>query len=451
MKAYPTYKESSIDWIGRIPSHWETKKGKYLFDILSGDAPAQMEITESGSYAYIKVDDLNTNDTTLYITEGKERFENVDNAYDEGVIVFPKRGAAIFTNKVKITKMQCLFDTNLMGLKVFPDVANKEFVAYCLLTRRLDDIADTSTVPQINNKHIYPLEFPFPKPNEQQAIADFLDRKTAQIDTLIEKKQRQIDLLQEQRTALINHAVTKGLNPKVKMKDSGVEWLGEIPSHWEVKRIKHLIQSKKNSIKTGPFGSQLTNADMAGTDVKVYNQRSVIDNDFVNGENYVSLEKFQQLKEFEIYAGDILITTRGTIGRCAIFPENAEKGILHPCLIRLQMNEELILKEYLIGFIQDSVLFKQSIFFESNATTIEVIYSGTMKQVPVPVPPVEEQQKIIKYLSELKNKVQLATEKLENEIMLLQEYRTALISEAVTGKIDVRTAETVHESPTGTM
>lgn len=228
------------------------------------------------------------------------------------------------------------------------------------------------------------------------------------------------------------------MNPDVPMKDSGVEWLGEIPSQWELKRVKHLVQRKKNAIKTGPFGSQLTNADMMGTDVKVYNQRSVIDNDFVNGENYVSLEKFQQLKEFEIFAGDILITTRGTIGRCAVFPANAEKGILHPCLIRLQLDERLILKEYLIWFIQDSVLFQQSIFFESNATTIDVIYSGTMKQVLVPVPLVEEQLEIVKYLSELKNKVHQAKERLENEIFFLQEYRTALISEAVTGKIDVR-------------
>ena len=433
MKAYPDYKDSGFDRLGKVPSHWGVYNLKRMTNFNYGNSLSK-EIRIDG-----KIPVYGSNGVVGYHDESITK---------SPCIIVGRKGSF---GKVNYSEIECFPIDTTYFIDETATKNNLRWLYYLLLSLRLDAFSKDSAVPGLSREDAYEKRAVLPSLSEQQAIADFLDRKTAQIDTLIEKKQRQIDLLHEQRTALINHAVTKGLNPKVKMKDSGVEWLGEIPSHWEVKRIKHLIQSKKNSIKTGPFGSQLTNADMAGTDVKVYNQRSVIDNDFVNGENYVSLEKFQQLKEFEIYAGDILITTRGTIGRCAIFPENAEKGILHPCLIRLQMNEELILKEYLIGFIQDSVLFKQSIFFESNATTIEVIYSGTMKQVPVPVPPVEEQQKIIKYLSELKNKVQLATEKLENEIMLLQEYRTALISEAVTGKIDVRTAETVHESPTGTM
>jgi type I restriction enzyme S subunit len=114
-------------------------------------------------------------------------------------------------------------------------------------------------------------------------------------------------------------------------KDSGIVWLGQFPEHWKLARIKHILKKRKNAIKTGPFGSQLKNSDMEGSDIKVYNQRNVIDNDFYNGDNYISYEKFDELKEFEIFPGDILITTRGTIGRCAVFPDNVGKGVLHPC------------------------------------------------------------------------------------------------------------------------
>ncbi len=441
MKAYPTYKESSIDWIGRIPSHWETKKGKYLFDILSGDAPAQMEITESGSYAYIKVDDLNTNDTTLYITEGKERFENVDNAYDEGVIVFPKRGAAIFTNKVKITKMQCLFDTNLMGLKVFPDVANKEFVAYCLLTRRLDDIADTSTVPQINNKHIYPLEFPFPKPNEQQAIADFLDRKTAQIDTLIEKKQRQIDLLQEQRTALINHAVTRGLNPDVRMKNSGVEWLGEIPSHWKVAKLSYLTER----IGDGLHG---TPEYVDTSDYYFINGNNLVKGEiqFFESTKCVSEDEF---KKYDVGLNDktILLSINGTIGNVAFY--RGEKVMLGKSAAFIVFQDDL-LKNYFFHYLQSTPI--QNYFgLESTGTTIYNLSLKTIRSTPLPLPPDDEKKAIADYLNKQQLEFDKATDVIIRQIDTLKEYRTALISEAVTGKIDVRTAETVHESPTGTM
>jgi type I restriction enzyme, S subunit len=123
-----------------------------------------------------------------------------------------------------------------------------------------------------------------------------------------------------------------------KYKDSGVEWLGEVPEGWRVGAIKYFVLAKNGSIKTGPFGSQLTSSDMQFGTIKVYNQRSVIDEDFDSGENFISEEKFVNLASFETFPGDLLITTRGTIGRTAILPEKAERGILHPCLLRLQPN-----------------------------------------------------------------------------------------------------------------
>jgi restriction endonuclease S subunit len=450
MKAYPYYRESDIEWTGRIPSHWRTGKLKY-FSRINPTKNLDSILKESNDLVVFlpmeKVNENGTYDASIR-RPIKELWSGFTYFAEQDVIVakitpcFENGKGALIQSMIGHIGFG---STEFHVIRALPDISFPGFLYYLSQSHLFKTTGEAFMFGAAGQKRVptsFVTNFPFncPPYSEQQAITDFLDRKTAQIDWLVEKKKRQIELLQEQRTALINQAVTKGLNPDVPMKDSGIEWLGEIPSHWALKRIKHLVKRKKYAIKTGPFGSQLTNSDMARTDVKVYNQRSVIDNDFISGENYVSLEKFLQLKEFEIFAGDVLITTRGTIGRCAIFPDDAEKGILHPCLIRLQLDEELMLKEYLISFIQDSVLFQESIFFESNATTIEVIYSSTLKQVIVPVPPVIEQSKIIDYLLEVNIKIEKTKGKLAKEIELLQEYRTALISAAVTGKIDVRSS-----------
>ena len=142
----------------------------------------------------------------------------------------------------------------------------------------------------------------YPPLEEQKRIIAYLDRETAKIDALVEKQEQLITLLREKRQAIISHAVTRGLNPNVKMKDSGIEWIGEVPAHWDVKKIKHILLKKKGSIKTGPFGSQLTIRDMEGTDIKVINQRNVIDRDFDFGDNFINHEKYIELRAFTIFS-----------------------------------------------------------------------------------------------------------------------------------------------------
>jgi len=278
-----------------------------------------------------------------------------------------------------------------------------------------------------------------PPLKEQTTIAAYLDRKTAQIDNLISKKQKLIELLKEERSAIINQAVTKGLNPDAPMKDSGIERLGEIPAHWEIKKIKYLLKNKKGALKTGPFGSQLKNSDLSSKGFKVYNQRSVLDKDFDSGDSFISNEKFLELRDFEVFPGDLLLTSRGTIGKCAIFPSKKIRGILHPCLIRIQFDHDLIINDYAELFIQNSRLFAESIAFNSNATTIAVIYGDTLRDVDLVFPPnIKEQNGIVMFIEKQTIKIDQTISKIEKQIELLKEFRTALISEVVTGKIDVR-------------
>ena len=222
----------------------------------------------------------------------------------------------------------------------------------------------------------------------------------------------------------------------LKYKPSGVEWLGDVPEHWDVRRLKDMLLSRKGAIKTGPFGSQLLSSEMYEGEIKVYNQRSVIDSDFESGENYISKEKYMELKEFETFPGDFLITTRGTIGRCSILPQNAEKGILHPCLMRLQTDKSKIIDRFLEIIIEESNVVFEQLKLKSNGTTIEVIYQDSLKNVITPLPPISEQQAIAAFLDSETGRIDALVAKKERLIELLREERSALISSAVTGGLD---------------
>lgn len=335
-----------------------------------------------------------------------------------------------------------VFECHLVRGRPNTDTVCPKYLSYILNSsycrQSLISLANQVTMTTIDQEKFKSLKISYPDLHEQQTIAAFLDYKTAKIDALIAKKKALLDKLAEKRTALISHAVTKGLDPGAPMRDSGIDWLGEIPAHWETKRIKHLLKPKKAAIKTGPFGSQLQSSEMNDSEVKVYNQKNVISQDLKGGNNYISFEKYRDLIAFEVFPNDLLVTTRGTIGRCLIVPHDAEKGILHPCLMRLQINQKQILNSYLKVLIGESGFVFEHLKLMSNATTIEVIYSESLKEVWLPIPPVDEQYKILEHLNESIGELEAFTHKVEIVITRLQEYRSALITNAVTGKIDVR-------------
>ena len=296
----------------------------------------------------------------------------------------------------------------------------------------------------IYSKQLKEIKLSLPNIKEQQQIVSFLDDKTQKIDSLIQQKEKKIELLKEKRTSLINHVVTKGLDSNVEMKDSGVEWVGEIPSHWEYIPTKYFTINDKG-VQTGPFGTQLNTKDYVESGVKVMNQKTLIDEDYDIGEEFISYEKYENLKVFEVLEGDIIMGTRGsfgtgkrtTFGKVSIVPSGLGDCVLHPCLIRIRLRENLMMKRYYYIYVNDSSCFLDDVKDTSNSTTIEVIYGVTLKDIKVPVPPINEQQQIVEYLNknieEIDTLIQLEQKKIET----LKEYRQSLISEVVTGKIKV--------------
>jgi type I restriction enzyme S subunit len=243
IKRYAAYKDSGVEWLGYVPAHWNLKRFKDFVDILSGYSPEEVKPDLHGNTAYYKVDDLNSLSKTGHITKSTWHTNYIKCVYRKNILLLPKRGMSILTNKVGITDIECIFDTNLMGLRLSQKHVDIKFIFYWTINVGLSKLADITTIPQLNNKHIYPIVIQLPNRAEQTAIATYLDTKTAQID-------RQIDLLSQKaaqygklKQSLINETVTRGLDKTVLMKDSGVEWIGEVPVHWESGRIKDFVNT----------------------------------------------------------------------------------------------------------------------------------------------------------------------------------------------------------------
>lgn len=278
---------------------------------------------------------------------------------------------------------------------------------------------------------------PNPDLATQRQIADFLDREIARIDLLIEKKQKLVALLGKKWQATLTHLTNKGLNVTPLISSSN-RWIGAIPQHWKGVRLKHLLASEIAAIKPGPFGSDLRSSDMEGDYATVVNQRAVLDNDFSRREVAVTKEKYEELRSFSIRGGDILLTSRGTIGRAVIAPTDVTLSIIHPCVIRVRLNEEKILPEYFLHLLKESSFLAQ-VFDLSNATTIEVIYGNVLGEIAFPIPPVDEQMQINAEIKRKSERSENAIALIASSINRLKEYRSALITAAVTGQIDVAT------------
>lgn len=216
------------------------------------------------------------------------------------------------------------------------------------------------------------------------------------------------------------------------MKDSGYSWVGDIPQSWTLVPIKYLLTHERDAIKVGPFGSQLAGNDFVDDGYWVYNQRAVIDQNFIDNTVFVTKDKYEALSAFKVRKDDILITTRGTIGRICRVPAGHMEGIIHPCIIKFRIDDTKIIYDFLQRIFNDSDFVKRQILYKSNATTIDVIYGDTLKNIVIPVPSMHEQQIILDYLNPRCNEIDALTTDIQSQIDTLEQYKRSIITEAVT-------------------
>ena len=435
------YIETGIMTCPLLPENWAIKKLKYLAKVQTGRTPsiqgAKVDFFENGEINWFTPADFGNE---RYLDNSSRKVTQL--ALDNGEIqLFPNHSIYLVSigatlGKIGISEKSGTANQQINVISFNEDI-NPVFGFYFLksISSNLINEVDFTTLPILNQTKTKDIFIPFPSIETQEIIANFLDQKTAEIDNLISKKQKLIECLKEERMAIINQAVTKGINPNAEMKESGIDWLGQIPKHWEVKKLKYVLAEAKGALKPGPFGSDLKNSDLTPNgEYKVYTQRNVIDNDFEIGEDYISEDKFQLLNVFEVNENDILISTRGTIGKSVIVPKEFQKGIIHPCLIRVTLNQEIIFNKFLQLFFNESSYFLENVKLYSNSTIIEVIYGNTLREVFVPVPPKDEQVQITNEVEHKMKKIDDTIGKIEQEIVLINEYRTSLVNEVVTGK-----------------
>jgi type I restriction enzyme S subunit len=270
-------------------------------------------------------------------------------------------------------------------------------------------------------------------PHPQATSPVHRDLRAECVDPSGEPQPRRRTRRQEKRQTVISHAVTKGLNPDAPMRDSGVEWLGKVPAHWTVSRLKHLT----HGATSGPYGSSLTKAMYSQQGFRVYGQQQAIAGDFTVGDYYISERKFTELTRYEVFPGDVLVTVMGTIGRVAVVPKNVERGVINPRLVRYKAQHHKITPD----FLRLSLLGEHSqsrLALMSQGSTMEGLNMQILGELPIPVPGLEEQSAILCEVDRKLTRLDSLIGSAGRARDLLAERRTALISAAVTGKIDVR-------------
>ncbi len=437
MTKYEKYKDSGFDWIGEIPEHWEVKKLKHCFTkIGSGTTPTagNKEFYEGGQFNWLQTGDLNNGiikETEKKVTQFALNKYSILKNYPIGSIVIAMYGATIGKTgflAVETTTNQacCVFSQ--------PKSIESKYVFYWLnsIKKHIISLSYGGGQPNINQEQLRSLSFALPPTKkEQTTIANYLDKKTEEIDKLITQKKQLLKLYKEEKKAIINQAVTKGINPDVKLKDSGIEWLGDIPEHWEVKKIKYL----------GKFinGYSFKSTDFDSNGVKVL-KISNIQNMHIDwsDSSYVD-EKFYDIhKDFRVFKNDLVFAlTRPIIStgiKVALIDTdekillNQRNSVYRPSQIQIKWFYYLLLSK---NFIQE---FDSCI---DNTGQQPNISSNDIGEIAIPVPSDSEQYELINFIDKHNNEINLKINKTQKLIDLLTEYRTALISEVVTGKIKV--------------
>lgn len=434
-KPYPAYKPSGVEWLGDVPAHWEVRKarrcltehkqGYYTTEAYIDEGFKLLRITDLDGNGSVKIDDC------PFVDAKDDAKPFLLKNYD---FVFARTGGAGTFGLIKDINENVVFASYLIRFRF-----NKEFdvnflkyqflsvhFVYSIIKNIHGGVNQNVHAEDIKDQYLYIPPFP-----EQQSIAAFLDRETGRIDALMAKKERLIELLREKRSAMISRAVTKGLDQLVQMKPSGVEWLGHVPAHWEVVPFKKYVAeltdyrgATPEKVDEGTFLVTAKNIKMGYIDYECSQE-------FVSKSDYSSIMRRGLPK-----VGDILFTTEAPLGNVALV--DREDIALAQRVIRFRMNEE-----FTASF---SLNFMMSLFFQSllgglsTGSTAEGIKASKITKLIFLKPPIPEQEAIAAYLDRETGKIDALIAKVEAVIAKLKEYRTALISAVVTGKIDVREA-----------
>lgn len=446
------YVDSGTAWLGLLPAHWRVDRLKRSITSCRNGIWGNDVAGDGNDLPCVRVADFDR--TRLIVDLDQPTLRNVTPKEQEGrilkknnllleksgggelqpvgcVVLYQDEASAVCSNFVAKVEL---------APGMYPSFWRYVHAAAYAVRLNTRSIKQNTGIQNLDHQQYFDERAPFPPFSEQEAIASFLDQETSKIDALISEQQRLIELLKEKRQAVISHAVTKGLNPDVRMKPSGVEWLGEVPEHWEVTRIKHIKSRDSNAFVDGPFGSNLKSEHfIEGGDVYVI-ESSFATQGRLEPEDLktITTEHFLTVKRSETRGGDIIIAKIGAqFGKSSILPDLDKPALVSGNSLKLTVDDSVCEVEF-VNFFLTYLKNVGALDLIVNATAQPALSLGDMNDLHMLLPTKFEQKAIVTELASKLKQLEDLNEAISHSVTILTERRTALISAAVTGKIDVR-------------
>lgn len=430
---HPEYKDSRVPWLGTIPSHWAVSKSRRLFAQRKERASeGERQLTASQKHGVIYQDEFMAleGQKVVQVIHGADILKHVE----PNDFVVSMRS---FQGGIEWCGLRGSISSAYVMLIPGPQVDSGFFKYLLKSSTYIQALQSTTNLVRdgqaLRYENFTLVDLPIVPLDEQRLIADFLDAEIAKIDGLIAEQEKLIALLKEKRQAVISHAVTKGLDPNTPMKDSGIEWLGEIPSHWEIAPLKRDV----SFLTSGSRGWAEHYADDGALFIRIGNlKRESIDLDLSDIQR-VSVPSGAEGERTRLADGDVLFSITAYLGSVAVVPVGLEPAYISQHVALVRLSQKYLLPEW-AGYVALSVIGKTYLESQGYGGTKIQLGLEDVANIPMTIPPISEQRLIADALADQLRKIDALIGEALNVIGLLSERRSALISAAVTGKIDVR-------------
>ena len=436
---------NSQAWTFEAPIHWNRRRLRLLCDI-NPPVSTLPKVSETASVAFVPMELAREGDP-MFVARSVSRTEipNGLTPFCDGDVLMAKITPCFENGKggiaANLESGIGFGSTEFHVLRPGLDI-DCRFLYYVTISKPFRDVG-TKMMQGAAGQQRVPTEFlldfvlPYPSRTEQATLSQFLDRANRRISRLIRAKRRQIELLNEQKQAIIHQAVTRGLDPDVPLKPSGIDWLGDVPAHWDEITIRHCSES----LQTGPFGSQLHAHEYVSGGIPIINPSHLSGGRIVHSTDItVSPETAERLARHRLAPGDILFARRGELGRCGLVSDAEAGWLCGTGCIRMRPRQEVFDPEYLL-LVLSSVGVADVLRLQSVGATMDNLNTSIVGQLRIPRPSIAQQRRIVEFVASETALVDYAVDRTHQEMRLLREYRTRLIADVVTGKLDVRGVE----------
>ena len=439
MVRYEKYKDSGIAWIGEVTEYWGVRRIKSFCIVKRGASPRPIDdekyFDDNGEFAWVRIADASASERYLLSTTQKLSTLGASlsiKRFPDDIFL----SIAGTVGKAIITKIKCCIHDGFVWFKNLN--YNSELLYYIFESGQpYLGLGKMGTQLNLNTDTVGCIFVPYMNRAEQEQIVKYLDWKCGEVDRIVEGRERQIKLLGELRTSVISRAVTRGLNPNAPLKDSGIDWIGQIPEHWEICRLKNACSLKGRIGWKGLRSEEFEQISYAYLVTGQDFHSAIID---WTKCYQISKERYDEDPYIQLSNGDLLITKDGTIGKIAKVSNMDKPSCLNSGIFVMKQTKALFEQSYLYWLLESSLL-KEFNNYTSTGTTILHLYQNVFENMPFIIPSLSEQQQIAEYLDKKTEEIDSTIDKFKVQIDKLKEYRQALIAEVVTGKIDIRSIE----------